>query len=291
MRISCFGGFLLNRGSNATIPFVRDGSLAGVFNNGTRKTWQSMKKNRLKVLIVDPEESTRIQISGLLKKNKQISEILEASSAEEALYEILDQSPDIVFLDMILRGRSGFDLIALLKKKKMACNIVVMGEKRKDVIQAIKNNVYDFLVKPVKITPLKQVIGKISKRAETGMFEKFQGALHDLDNKQRIKISSTTSHTLIDPSDIIYCEAQGSYTMLYLNNGRKELANNYLGLIEKKLTTLSFFRISRYFLINLDRLSAINKGNNTCILADGEQEIKLHGSKKQLRVLYQKDLV
>ncbi len=285
----CSGEFLLDSGDNDPYSVLLRTDHYCMYQPD-QKTWKSMRKNRLKALIVDPDEKTRTQISELLKKNQKISEILEATSAEEALYEILDQSPDIVFLNILLHGRSGSDLISLLERKKMFCNIVMMSNKKEAVIQAIKNNVYDFLLKPVKVTALRQVIDKISKKAKAGMFEKFQDALHDLDNKQRIKISSTASHTLIDPSDILYCEAQGSYTTLYLNNGRKELANNYLGLIEKKLADLSFFRISRYFLINLDKLSEINKGDNTCILTNGEQKIKLHGSKKQLRLLYQKDL-
>ena len=248
-----------------------------------------MKRNRLKVLIVDDEKNARDLLHGYLKKNTDIAEIQEASSAEDALFKLIDLSPDIVFLDLVMPGRSGLELIELLKKRKLEYNIVIMSEQKDSAVTAIKNNVYDFLLKPIKSQDIESFVEKYRLKKNTGLDEKLMRVLKNLDDGRKIKISSINNHILIDPNDILYCEAQGSYTALFLENGAKEMSNSYLGLIEKRLSGQHFFRISRSFLINLDKLSQVNKGDNSCTLISGEKEIKIYGSRKQLKILCETD--
>lgn len=249
-----------------------------------------MKKNNIKTLIVDDEQDARDILRYYLSDIPAVVEIEEASNVEEALYKYIDFSPDIVFLDIMMPGRNGADLIELLKRKEPNCHIIIVSGQKDAAIMAIQNNIYDFILKPVKFETLVEKVDKYQHMIEASIEEKFKKVLNKVDQGTKLKISSTNSHILVDPSDILYCEADGSYTVLVMNNGMKELANTYLGKIEKVLSEQRFFRISRSVLINLEKLSHVNKTENSCMLIGNDFDVTLCGSKKQIKILCEMDL-
>ncbi len=248
-----------------------------------------MKKSKLKALIVDDEEGARELLRYHLSKNTAISMIEEATTVEEALFMYLDFMPDIIFLDVVMPGRNGLDFIELLNKREIKSNVILVSGHKESAITAIKNNVYDFILKPIDVNKINKVIEKYRIKKTTSIEKKLDRVLKNVDEQVRIKISSTYNHTLISPEDILYCEAEGSYTNIHLDNGTREVANSYLGKIEKLLSDIHFFRISRSLLINIDKLSQVNKGDNSCILTTNEKEVKLYGSKKQIKILCEMD--
>jgi DNA-binding LytR/AlgR family response regulator len=178
----------------------------------------------------------------------------------------------------------------LIKKRELPSHVVVVSGAEDSAISAIKNNVYDYFLKPVKIEDLEKFINKFLEKRNVSLDEKLIGILKKIDDGQKMRLSTTNSYVLIDPADIVYCEADGSYTNLYLENGTRETANNYLGMIEKRLSVQRFFRVSRSYLINLNKLLKINRGDCTCMLVCGKKKIKIKGSKKQLKILSEMDL-
>jgi len=249
-----------------------------------------MKKNNLKVLVVDDEQDARDILKYYLQEIPDIGSIEEASNAEEALFKYIDFGPDLVFLDIMMPGRNGDELIELLKRKEPNCHIIIVSAHKESAIMAIQNSVYDFVLKPIDFDILLEKVEKYQYMLQSSIEEKFRKVLNMVDQGTKLKISSTNSHILIDPNDILYCEADGSYTYLVMHNGTKELANTYLGKLEKILSEQRFYRISRSVLINLEKLSHVNKSDNTCTLIGNDFEITLSGSKKQIRILCELDL-
>ena len=244
-----------------------------------------MAKNRLTALIVDDEKEARDLLRYMLLEHKEIDIIDEADNTESALFKFMELRPDIVFLDLIMPGKNGMELISLMKKQKLETNIVIVSAYRDMAIEAIKNEVYDFLLKPVGPRKLYSVITSIKKKKNSNPIVEVDNILNTLKQDTKLKLSSTNSHTLVSPKDILYCEAEGSYTHIHLDNGTIELANTYLGKIEEILIDYNFFRIGRSHLINLDKLWRANRNDSTCILLAGKKEVTLHGSKKQIKEL------
>lgn len=244
-----------------------------------------MTNNKLKALIVDDEKDARDVLKYMLLKEKSIDVIEEADSTESALLKFMESKPDVVFLDLVMPGKNGMQFIELLKKQKIDTHIVIVSAYKDMAIEAIKNEVYDFLLKPIVPRKLKSIVKKV-------MDINTQREQHDLGNlldnmKQDtiLKLSSTNSHILINPEQILYLEAEGSYTHIHLEDGKIEIANTYLGKLEGILSDYSFFRIGRSHLINLDKLWRANKSDSSCILLANKKEVKLHGSKKQIKEL------
>lgn len=249
-----------------------------------------MERDRLHVLIVDEEQDARHVLIGLFKGISVIGVVEESESIDEALFKIMDGSPDIIFLDTKTSGQKGMELMELLKKSEFSGHLVIVSEDRDLAIPAIKNNVYDFLLKPVRKDHLKKIVDKFMKKRDNRFDKKLNWFLKEV-NTGKVMITTTYNHILIDPGDIVYCEADGAYTTIYLENGHREVANSYLGILEKGLSGQRFYRISRSYLINLEKLLKINKGDNTCVLLIGKKKVKLQGSKKQLKNLCEMDLI
>ena len=249
-----------------------------------------MKQSTLKALIVDDEKDARDILKYYLSDIPAVSEIEEASNVEEALFKYIDFNPDVVFLDIIMPGRDSSELIELLKRKEPNCHIIIVSAHKDSAIMAIQNSIYDFIVKPIDFETLFEKVEKYQSIKQASIEEKFKKVLKKVDQGIKIKISSTNSHTLIDPSGILYCEADGSYSHLIMDNGTKELANTYLGKIEETLSGQRFFRISRSVLINLEKLSHVNKMDSSCTLIGNNYKITLYGSRKQIKILCEMDL-
>ena len=244
-----------------------------------------MKKIKLKALIVEDEKHDRDLLNYMLKSNPGIKEVHEASSAEEGLYKLIDLNPDVVFLDIVMPGKSGIDFIELIKKRNLNTNIIIVSAYREAAVEAIKNQVYDFLLKPINEKDLYKLVEKYRIKKDMNINEKLDKVLANINHSLKLKISSKNSQILIDPDDIVYCMAEGAYTDIHLSNGNIELANTYLSNIEKLLEDYRFFRIGRSVLINLDKLWKVSRSENTCTLLSNTKEIKLRGSAKQIKIL------
>ena len=244
-----------------------------------------MKKIKLKALIVEDKKPDRDLLIRLLKSNPGITEVHHAENTEYGLFKFIDVNPNVVFLDIVMPEKSGIDFIELIRKRNLETNIVVISAYPDAAIEAIKNQVYDFLLKPVDEKKLYPLIEKYRVKKELNINEKLNKVLKDIEHPFKLKILSKNSYVLIDPNDIIYCSAEGAYTDIHLTNGNVELANAYLSKIEKFLQDYRFFRIGRSALINLDKLWKVNRNDHSCVLLANMKEIKLKGSAKQIKAL------
>jgi DNA-binding LytR/AlgR family response regulator len=247
-------------------------------------------EKKLSVLIVDDEQDARDVLRYFLQEIPSVERIEEASNSEETLFKYIETNPDIVFMDIVMPGRDGAELIELLKGKDPNCNIIIVSSYKDSAIMAIQNGIYDFLLKPIDFNILQEKVEKFQAQIQASIENKIQKALNNVDKVTKLKIASTYNHILIDPSEILYIEADGPYSVMTMQNGTKELANTYLGRLENILSEQRFFRLSRSILINLDKLSQVNKIDNTCTLLGTNVEVCLSGSKKQIKILCEMDL-
>jgi len=248
-----------------------------------------MKNMRVTALIVEDDKESRELLHLYLKQHGGFSEIIEACTAEDALFKLMETLPDIVFLDIQLPGKSGVDFLELLSKQKINTHFVVVSSFRNFAVDAIKFDVFDYLLKPVSKVELYNVIDRFRLKIITDPEGKLKQVLKGINDSVKIKFNSKNSYIIVEPGDIVYCQANGSYTDIYLTNGKRELANTYLMKVESVLTKFNFVRISRSVLINVKWLRSVNRSNDTCLLIADGREFVVQGAKTHLKALCSMD--
>lgn len=223
----------------------------------------------IRALIVDDEEEARNLLERLLYRLPDIDVIGKASSADEALEIVIDCLPDLVFLDVQMPEKNGFQLVDYFKKYLLNTRVVFVTAHAEFAINAMKVSAFDYLLKPVLMEQLAETILRFKAERRTLSNERKA----ELSNRPcKIKFNTRTGYMLVAPDEIIYCEADVNYTTLYLGKDNKEIITVNLGRVEEILAPYNFFRISRSILINQLYLSKADRQKKQCLLVkDGER--------------------
>ena len=224
----------------------------------------------LTLLLVDDEEEVRELLTILLQSYKgcDIDIIGEASSVEDALRVVKDQVPDLILLDIQMPGKDGFQLIDVLRDMRLYPGIIFVTAFENYAIRAIRNSAFDYLLKPVNKSELYNAIDRFREMKNRGQDQRLNELVELLHKSKpgRIRLNTRTGYFFINPEDIIFCEADGNYSHLTLQNGKKEISTLNLGNLEKQLDGGDFLRISRTYIINMNYLSRVDRRSNTCEL-------------------------
>lgn len=238
----------------------------------------------IRACIVDDEKNARELLRRLLKDIGNVEISGEAESADDAFKKLLESPADIVFLDIQMPRKSGFDLVEQIKYAEIETDIVFITAYEEYAIKAIKASAFDYLLKPVKRTDLEQTIQRFSERKDNrSLPQRLEKLIHSMKSR-RIKISDRTGFQMIDPEHIMYCEADGNYSRIILAGNNEITASMNLGKLEAHINHPSFIRISRSVIINLKFLVRVDRKSCHCILNNG-QKITLSLSRKYLKEL------
>lgn len=227
-------------------------------------------------LLIDDDSNLRNGMKSLLARYApEIRIIGEADSVATGVSMLLQNPPQVVFLDIHLGDGSGFDLLeAVNQRGKLNSQIVFITAHEQYAIKAFRFSALDFLLKPVDpeelqkvIEKLKQVIDKNDNVAHIDLL--LENIRKKVDNFKRIALSNSDGIHLFEVSDIIRCESEDNYTKFYIKNSKPILISKTLKEYEELLTEHGFERIHQSHLINLAYLkSYIKKDGGYVIMAD-----------------------
>jgi len=239
----------------------------------------------LKTVVVDDEPYSRETLRGLLSRYCAKVEIVgEAGGVPEAKELILVEEPDLVFLDISMPGGSGFDL--LKQFNRIEFEIIFVTAYNEYALQAIKSCALGYLLKPIQIDELKTAVekaGEITHLKDTK--SRLDQLLRNLDpvnaNQHKIAIPSQRGLDFIFPSEIIRLEADGSYTRIYMNDGRKLTSTWHLKAYEGLLSSSQFFRAHHSHLIHLVHIVEYHKGNGGYVVMSDASVIDISKRRKK----------
>jgi len=220
----------------------------------------------INAIIIDDEPHCIRQLASMLgEKFKGDIEVLDCfHNLESALNGIHKLHPDLVFLDVRLHDKTGFDLLQSLDS--IDFNLIFITAHDKYAIEAFKFSAIDYLLKPINKNDLSRAIGKLKEKLSVeNDARKFEALFHNLRNTQaankRICVSVADKLIVIQVSDIIRCESSRNYTNIYLKDGSKILASKTLKEFEVILEEYDFYRVHNSDLINLAHVKSYNKGS------------------------------
>ena len=160
---------------------------------------------KLKTIIVDDEEKAQRLTENLLKQYNNVEVLGVADGVDSAYKLVIKHNPDVVFLDVEMPGKNGFELVKMLQKTIYKPEIVFVTAFDKYAIEAFKHAAFNYLLKPIDKDELSQTILRLTeKKGAENLNEKFHSLINYLEPKNRIKLNTRVGYILIEPQDIIY---------------------------------------------------------------------------------------
>lgn len=241
--------------------------------------------DRIKAIIVDDEPEARDIIASLLTDFGDVDVVSKDESVDEAYLSIIKHEPEIVFLDIDMPQKNGFELLHKLKTSRYNPTIIFITAYNQFAIGAIKHAAFDYLLKPVDIDELKRSISRYKEEVRSkSTLSRIENLLVAL-QEEKIRFSARTGTVYINPAEIIYCQADGNYSDLFMTGREKQTITINIGKLEKMLPDSKFIKISRSLIINKQFLVEVNRKERQCTLKVNDDYITLNVPAKYIAML------
>jgi two-component system, LytTR family, response regulator len=211
----------------------------------------------MRTIIVDDERLARKELASLLEKFSNIEIIAECANAIEAKEKIELLQPDLIFLDIQMPGKSGFELLDNLEYIPEVIFVTAYDEY---ALKAFEVNALDYLLKPVEPNRLAEAIKRVAdvkeEDRENKKDQESSVASGKLSIVDRIFIKDGERCWFVQLKDIRLFESEGNYVRIFFNNN-KPLILKSLNNLEERLNEKNFFRCNRKFIVNLSFVESV----------------------------------
>ncbi|WP_431135306.1 LytR/AlgR family response regulator transcription factor [Psychroserpens mesophilus] len=237
----------------------------------------------IRTLIIDDEQHCIDRIEKLINDYGDNLKIVGAcSTVDEALKKTNSLNPDLVFLDIEIHDKTGFDYLEQLGEFDF--NLIFTTAFNNYAIKAFKYSAMDYLLKPIDSDDFSEAIKRLNKRiSATDTEVQIKLLLNNLkkeNHKKTIRIPTTDGFEIIEISDIIHCQAETSYTHIFTKNN-KFLVSKGIRFYEDLLKDANFFRIHNSHLVNIDHIKKYTKGKGGYVTMSDNSNVDVSTRKKE----------
>ena len=209
----------------------------------------------MKVVLIDDEQPARDLVKVFLRDFTHVEVIGEASNGYEGARLVNELKPDLIFLDIQMPKIDGFEMLELLDDLPQ---VIFCTAYDQYAIQAFDKKAVDYLLKPFSKARFAEALEKAThKTGNAGSKDVPQPADYQRP-LERIVIKDRKEIIIIDVGEIDFLEAQDDYVEIHTANGQW-LKQNTLKYFESSLDQQDFCRVHRRFIIQVSRLSKIDK--------------------------------
>ena len=202
----------------------------------------------MKTIIVDDERLARKELTSLLENHTNIKIVGEATNADEAFELINLHYPDLLFLDIQMPGKTGFELLEMLD---VVPQVIFTTAYDQYALKAFEVNALDYLQKPIQPERLQESIAKLKHEPDQPHRAGKKLGLND-----QVFVKDRDKCWFVSLSDVRYFESDGNYIKVFFGKN-KPMIHKSLNALDEKLDEKSFFRASRKHIINLSWLESI----------------------------------
>lgn len=225
----------------------------------------------MKTLVIDDERLARKELMSLLEKHKQIEVVDEAANAEEALQKIDEHNPGLIFLDIQMPGKTGFEMLAELDRVPQVIFTTAYDE---FAIKAFDVNALDYLLKPIQEDRLEEALGKVDFTEPEEVSNK------KLTKEDQVFVKDGDKCWFVKLENIRLFESDGNYIKVYFD-GFRPMIHKSLNALDERLDDRHFFRASRKHIINLGWVEKIDTWFNGGLLVELKGGDKIEVSRRQ----------
>lgn len=236
----------------------------------------------IQAVLVDDEDNSLEVLGILLEKYCPDVEIIgTAQNVEEAVETINDLKPELVFLDIALPDGQGFEILDQVSHTKF--EVIFTTAYDQYALTAFEFSALDYLLKPINTEKLVQSVARYQEiSGEKDISSKVSVLKDSFKNiNERIILSSMDGFEVYKISDIIRCEANGSYTTFYFKGGNKVLTSKTLNNFEKLLADKPFARVHSKHLVNLEYIKKYISGRGGYVVFEDGSQVDVSERKKK----------
>lgn len=219
----------------------------------------------MRALIIDDEPLPRERVRTLLEAHREIELIGECHDGQEAVSRILNERPDLVFLDIQMPELNGFEVIRALSGEYLPA-IVFVTAFDEYAIRAFEVNAIDYLLKPINAARFEQAVQRAKNRfnqsnppnhvPDRQLLNLIAGLRDAKPYTTRFVVRSGSKFSFVKTSDVDWLSAADNYVSLHIG-GREHLIRDTLKSVEQQLDPEIFVRVHRSIIINLNRVQEI----------------------------------
>lgn len=223
----------------------------------------------MRALIVDDERLARKELIKLLEEHPSVEVVGEAANAEEANQMVNDLNPDLLFLDIQMPGKTGFQLLEELDFVPLVVFTTAYDE---FALKAFEVNALDYLLKPIQAERLAETILKLTEK-EKAKATAAQSPDRKLGLQDQVFVKDGDRCWFVSLSNVRLFESDGNYIKVYFDANRP-MIHKSLNALDERLDERAFFRASRKHIVNLSWVEGIEPWFN------GGLMVRLRGGDK-----------
>jgi two-component system LytT family response regulator len=232
----------------------------------------------MRAIIIDDERLARAELRKLLQDFPEVEVVDEAANAEEGIAKIEAQNPDLIFLDIQMPGKTGFDMLASLERSP---NVIFTTAYDEYALKAFEVNALDYLLKPVEPKRLADAIQKlhfVESKESISNGEHINRSL--LSENDQVFVKDGERCWFVKLSEIRLFESVGNYAKVFFGNN-KPLILKSLNALEERLDEKTFFRANRKHIVNLRMIDKVEPYFNGGLLLELKGGEKIEVSRRQ----------
>ena len=231
----------------------------------------------MKAIIIDDERLARTELKKLLQDFPEIEVIDEAANADDGIAKIASNQPDLIFLDIQMPGKTGFDLLSELDK---APQVIFTTAYDEFALKAFEVNALDYLVKPIEPKRLADAIQKlhIAEQKDTKQEGEYSNSI--LTENDQVFVKDGERCWFVKLGEIRLFESVGNYAKVFFGTN-KPLILKSLNVLEERLHEKTFFRANRKHIVNLRMVEKVEPYFNGGLLLELKGGEKIEVSRRQ----------
>ncbi len=231
-----------------------------------------------KALIIDDERLARNELKKLLTEFADVEVIGEATNADEGIEKIETLSPDLIFLDIQMPGKTGFQMLEELDR---APHVIFTTAYDEYALKAFEVNALDYLMKPVEPKRLGEALQKLKqaeeKEAAAALVSGYRNLLSESD---QVFVKDGERCWFVKLGEVRLFESVGNYAKVFFGTN-KPLILKSLNALEERLDEKVFFRANRKHIINLRMIEKVEPFFNGGLILDIKGGEKIEVSRRQ----------
>ena len=230
-----------------------------------------------RAILIDDERLARAELRKLLEAHPEIDIIAEASNVPEALEKINDLDPDLIFLDIQMPAKNGFDLLEALDK---APKVIFTTAYDEYALRAFEVNALDYVMKPIDPQRLTDALHKLKDIQDEEQLDLRSNTGKNLTEFDQVFVKDGEKCWFVKLGEIRYFESVGNYARVFFG-ANKPLILKSLNALEDRLDEKVFFRANRKHIVNLRAVQKVEQYFNGGLLLELNGGEKIEVSRRQ----------